>query len=672
MDTKGVSGVENHKNRDSEQEKIYSAIFREVDCVILANNVTGTYRCLKITPFWEEIIGNTGTLSDLYYLLFVKKSESHKGEQDDKYKTFIDESFFQKEKYLGEISVHNQEGEKEEYGCILVKLSEEEAFVFLFSISSKIHSQRIEYEKMDTIQEQYLFSMIGDLHNDICLNPNTTEANASRQDYVNLKYSDWRMKISNMFLEADKEIFLRKTSPEYVINTLEEQASFQFELLMLNMDGKYIWVRFTFTRMKNFSRENARFVFTVTDINEDMLRLLNQKNIIKAVEEQNKRLQDADKEKTKYFSNMSHEIRTPINAILGMNEVILRETNEENIKSYANDIKNASRMLLSIVNDILDYSKIEAGKMEIVPVEYNVSDMIKNIYKLIIGRADEKSLEVVVKVGQDIPQTLYGDEIRITQVILNLLINAVKYTERGEIAFSVMPTNDTKGHFALAVSVEDTGIGIKEGDLEKLCEEYTRLDAKKNRSVEGTGLGMSIVVGLLAQMGSRLEVESTYGVGSKFSFVIPQKVVSSDKTTEFSKDELNCNSVEEQENMDYSSKKVLIVDDNVVNLKVASALLKPYQVKVDIANSGKECLDKLNKEEYDLIFVDHMMPEMDGIETLSKIREKGDDYRSLPVIALTANAAPGVKDTYISLGFTDYLEKPVMAECLERIIKMYL
>lgn len=672
MDAKVVSGEKIHKDSSSEQEKIYSAIFREVDCVILANNVTHTYHCLKNTPFWQGIIGNTGRLSDLYYSLFVKKSEGHKGEQDDKYKTFIDETFFQKEKYLGEISIHNQEGEKEEYGSILVKISEEEAVIFLFSISSKIHSRKIEYEKMDTIQEQYLFSMIADLHHDTCLNPNTTEINASRQDYINLKYSDWRMKISNMFLESDREIFLRKTSPEYVINTLEEQVSFQFELLMLNMDGKYIWVRFTFTRMKNFSRENARFVFTVTDINEDMLRLLNQKSIIKAVEEQNKRLQDADKEKTKYFSSMSHEIRTPINAILGMNEVILRETKEENIKSYANDIKNASRMLLSIVNDILDYSKIEAGKMEIVPVEYNVSDMIKNIYKLIIGRANEKSLEVIVKVGQDIPQKLYGDEIRIAQVILNLLINAVKYTDCGTITFSVMPTTNAKGHFALDVSVEDTGIGIKKEDLEKLCEEYTRFDAQKNRSVEGTGLGMSIVVGLLAQMGSCLEVESTYGVGSKFSFIIPQKIVSVDKTTEISDNELNHNRIEEREQLSYSSKKLLIVDDNVVNLKVASALLKPYQVKVDLANSGKECLDKINTEDYDLIFVDHMMPEMDGIETLNKIREKGDKYSSLPVIALTANTAPGLKDTYVSLGFTDYLEKPVMAECLDQIIKMYL
>ena len=663
MDTKEVFGVENQEKWSGEQENIYRAIFREVDCMLLVNNGTQTYRCLKITPFWEEIIGKSNTLSDLYYSLFVKKSGVQVEKRDNKYKTFIDESFFQREKYLGELSILNKEGEKEEYGIVLMKLSGEEAVIFLFSISSKIHSEKIEYEKMDTLQEQYLFSMIGDLHNDTCINPNTTEVNAARQDYINLKYSDWRMKISNMFLEADREIFLRKTSPEYVINTLEEQVSFQFELLMLNMDGKYIWVRFTFTRMKNFSRENARFVFTVTDINEDMLRLLNQKSIIKAVEEQNKKLQDADKEKTKYFSSMSHEIRTPINAILGMNEVILRETKEENIKSYANDIKNASRM---------DYSKIEAGKMEIVPVEYQVSDMIKNIYKLILGRANEKSLEVVVKVGQDMPEKLYGDEIRITQIILNLLVNAIKYTDRGTVTFSIMPTASDKGQFALAVCVEDTGIGIKKEDLEKLCEEYTRFDSQKNRNVEGTGLGMNIVVGLLTQMGSNLEVESTYGEGSKFSFVLPQKIVSSDKTTEISKEELNQQMLKEKENLDYPGKKVLIVDDNIVNLKVASALLKPYQVKVDLADSGKACLDKLNTEEYDLILLDHMMPGMDGIETLNRIREKGDKYSRLAVIALTANSAPGLKDNYVSLGFTDYLEKPVMAERLDCIIRTYL
>ena len=612
-----------------------------------------------------------GTWKELYATVFVQNALGQDPYKENQYGKFIDESFFRREHYQGNI-IKYRNGKREAFSLYLTKISEEFSGLVILCLEERIQKDMIELEKSYTIQEEYLFSMIVNLSNDTCINPNTTEISVQRQDYMQLSYSDWRLKIVDMFLDSDRPLFLRMTAPEYIINTLEEQLSFAFELQMMNRQGIFIWVRLRFTKMRGFSRENPCFVYTVQDIHEDMMRFLNQECTVQAIEEQNKRLQKADKEKTKYFSSMSHEIRTPINAILGMNEVILREAKEKNIRAYARDIKSASKYLLSIVNDILDYSKIEAGKMEIVPVEYSTAEMIHSICNLVSIRLEQKDLEFHVKVAEDVPSKLYGDEIRISQIIVNLLTNSVKYTERGSVTFSV-ETATTKEHpFALRVMVQDTGIGIGKEDQEKLFADYQRLDTERNRKIEGTGLGMSIVVGLLKQMDSQLEVESTYGEGSVFSFVLPQKIV--DQTPVKLQEDAGAAEKNElpTEIVDVFERKILIVDDNLMNLRVAKALLRPYQMEVEVANSGKQCLQKLESNQYDMIFLDHMMPEMDGVQTLQEIQKMEKGNSNMPVIALTANASPGARDEYRSFGFTDYLEKPLTAKALDYIIRRYL
>ena len=658
-------------SNDKRLQQIMDAICEEAEVIFLINKKERTYKMLRKNRYWQALMNEKGTWKELYATVFVQNALGQDPYKENQYGKFIDESFFRREHYQGNI-IKYRNGKREAFSLYLTKISEEFSGLVILCLEERIQKDMIELEKSYTIQEEYLFSMIVNLSNDTCINPNTTEISVQRQDYMQLSYSDWRLKIVDMFLDSDRPLFLRMTAPEYIINTLEEQLSFAFELQMMNRQGIFIWVRLRFTKMRGFSRENPCFVYTVQDIHEDMMRLLNQESIVQAIEEQNKRLQKADKEKTKYFSSMSHEIRTPINAILGMNEVILREAKEENIRAYAKDIKSASKYLLSIVNDILDYSKIEAGKMEIVPVEYSTAEMIHSICNLVSIRLEQKELELHVKVAEDVPSKLYGDEIRISQIIVNLLTNSVKYTERGSVTFSV-ETATTKEHpFALRVMVQDTGIGIRKEDQEKLFADYQRLDTERNRKIEGTGLGMSIVVGLLKQMDSQLEVESTYGEGSTFSFVLPQKIV--DQTPVKLQEDAGAAEKNElpTEIVDVSERKILIVDDNLMNLRVAKALLRPYQMEVEVANSGKQCLKKLESNQYDMIFLDHMMPEMDGVQTLQKIQKMEKGNFNMPVVALTANASPGARDEYRSFGFTDYLEKPLTAKALDHIIRRYL
>ena len=294
---------------------------------------------------------------------------------------------------------------------------------------------------------------------------------------------------------------------------------------MMNVQGDYIWSRLCFARMKNFSRENPRFLYTVYDISEDMNQLLRQEGITKAVEEQNEILQHLDQKKTQFFANMSHEFRAPINAIMGMSEVILCNSKEGNIREYAGDIKNASKMLLHLVNDILDLSKIQAGKMEIVPVEYETEDLVRNVGNVIRLMVQDKSLAYEVNIAKDVPKRLFGDEIRIAQVLTNLLTNAVKYTDQGKVTLTLNAVKDLKGMDAIEYIVEDTGCGIKPEDMDKLFDSYERVNLERNRRVEGTGLGMGIVTGLLEAMNSKLNVESQYGKGSRFSFVLAQNYV---------------------------------------------------------------------------------------------------------------------------------------------------
>ncbi|MCR4618865.1 MAG: response regulator [Lachnospiraceae bacterium] len=379
----------------------------------------------------------------------------------------------------------------------------------------------------------------------------------------------------------------------------------------------------------------------------------------------------ATKSKSDFLASMSHEIRTPINSVLGMNEMILRETNEENTRKYAEDIAHAGNMLLGLVNNILDFSKIESGKMEIIPVKYDIGIVTSDLRIIVANRAKQKGLEFVVTVAPDIPRTLYGDEIRIKQIITNILTNAVKYTESGRVVFKLDYEKADERSIFLNVSITDTGRGMKKDDLEKLFSPFERIEELRNRHIEGTGLGMSIVQQLLALMGSRLTVTSEYGKGSNFEFSIRQEVISWDPVGDVSVvvTASKGNKVTASEVFRAPKAKVLVVDDIKMNINVIVGLLKRTGIRVDTALSGAEALELVRKNDYDIIFIDHMMPDMDGIETLERIKkDRFAICRDKPMVALTANAISGAREFYLDKGFVGYISKPVDPKLLEKII----
>ena len=385
----------------------------------------------------------------------------------------------------------------------------------------------------------------------------------------------------------------------------------------------------------------------------------------------------ANEAKSTFLSNMSHEIRTPINAVLGMNEMILRESREPNVIEYAENIHTAGNTLLGLINDILDFSKIEAGKMEIIPVDYDLSSVFNDLVNMIHTRADAKGLKLLLDFDQETPKLLYGDEIRIKQVITNILTNAVKYTEKGSVTFSVKfeRVPDDPDSVLLCVAVKDTGIGIKPEDMEKLFSKFERIEEKRNRNVEGTGLGMTITLNLLEKMGSSLQVESTYGVGSTFSFKLRQRVVKWEPLGDYkaSYQELLKGHKKYREKFTATEALVLMVDDNPMNLTVFKSLIKQTRVQVDTANDGDEGLLLAKEKKYDIIFLDHMMPGKDGIETLHELKkQESGPNRNTPVICLTANAISGAREQYIEAGFNDYLTKPIDTDKLEEMLLTYL
>ena len=385
----------------------------------------------------------------------------------------------------------------------------------------------------------------------------------------------------------------------------------------------------------------------------------------------------ASEAKSAFLSNMSHEIRTPINTMLGMNEMILRECDDENILAYSESVKIAGNTLLGLINDILDFSKIEAGKIEIIPVEYDLSSVINDIVNMIHTRADDKGLMLSLDFDKDMPKLLYGDEVRIKQVITNILTNAVKYTEKGSITFSIgyEKIKNNPDEIMLNVAVKDTGIGIKEEDMQKLFSEFERIEEVRNRNVEGTGLGMSITRELLTMMGSSLKVESKYDSGSKFYFSIRQKVVKWEKLGDYEASYQNMIKKQKKyrESFTAPTAEVLIADDNAMNLVVFKSLLKRTKVKIEMAESGDEALTLAYDKKYDVIFLDHMMPEKDGIETLHEMRAQIKNLnKDTPVICLTANAVSGARERYISEGFNDYLTKPIDARLLEKMLMQYI
>ena len=401
----------------------------------------------------------------------------------------------------------------------------------------------------------------------------------------------------------------------------------------------------------------------------------NQQLHIQELNEMARKAEEANLAKSTFIANMSHGIRTPIHAVLGMNEMIMRESSEPQIRVYAGNIKKSGNLLLSLVNNILDYSRMEQGNQKLQLVTYETGKLLSNALDVIRLQTNNKNLRLEVFIDEHLPVKLIGDDLKFQQILFNLLTNAVKYTNEGYVRLCVSQKERLGDSVSITVSVEDSGIGIRKEDIAHLTNAFCRVDEKRNRNIEGAGLGLSIASQLLQQMGSQLMIDSEYGVGSIFSFELVQQIADATELGPFS-------SVSEEDNetplpvtprFTAPEAKILVVDDNQMNRFVFQGLLKYLKVQVTFAESGKECLSTIATQHFDLIFMDHLMPELDGIETLHIMKKRsGHLCTDSKVIAVTANAYPDARDFYLKEGFDDFLEKPVEGKQLEAIIYQYL
>ncbi|MDO5155946.1 MAG: ATP-binding protein [Eubacteriales bacterium] len=385
--------------------------------------------------------------------------------------------------------------------------------------------------------------------------------------------------------------------------------------------------------------------------------------------------ENANKAKSDFLANMSHEIRTPINAVLGMDELIIRECEDEKILGYAGNIKDAGTLLLSLINDILDFSKIENGKMDIVPATYDTPSLIHDLYVMSYDRARKKNLDLEFEIDSNIPAEMYGDDVRLRQIIMNLLTNAIKYTREGQVSFALSLKGKHDGMVKLRVSVKDTGIGIRQEDIDKMFSAFQRVDEDINRNIEGTGLGLSITMSLLKLMNTELKLESIYGEGSEFYFDLEQKIINEAPIGDMSEIIRSSEMTRKKykESFHAPEAKILVVDDNEMNLQIVKALLKQTGIQITTALSGQASIELVKTNTYDVIFMDYMMPEMDGIETVKRIRKLShNESANATIIALTANAIHGAREMFLGNGFDDFMSKPVKGEKLEEILIQYL
>lgn len=394
-------------------------------------------------------------------------------------------------------------------------------------------------------------------------------------------------------------------------------------------------------------------------------------------EELLERFRVSDRAKTDFLTNMSHEIRTPINGIMGMNSILLRQIDmlpREKIAEYAGNMQRASRTLLAIVNDILDISKIESGKMELLCEGYELASLINDCYTIVASNCKKKNLDLYMEIDENLPSILYGDDVRIRQVVNNFLSNAVKYTKRGHVILKISYSRIDEENINLRIDVKDSGIGIQKKDMENLFQNFTRLEEHKNRNIEGTGLGLSLTKRLVDMMHGEVLVESRYGEGSTFTAIIPQKVICEDGIGDmkqiFENYELSVGAM--MPVPQFAGVHILVVDDMEMNRIVAKEMLLQTGAIVDVAGSGEGGLTLMKEQHYDLIFMDQMMPDMDGIATFEEMKRMNHQNKTTPVIAMTANAVKGAKEMYLQHGFADYISKPIFEEKMWKILKRFL
>ncbi|MBO4679771.1 MAG: response regulator [Lachnospiraceae bacterium] len=447
-------------------------------------------------------------------------------------------------------------------------------------------------------------------------------------------------------------------------------------------NGRYY--KTSFTKLIERGR-HIGYTIVITDNTDDKVAVESMRHLMEAADA-------ANEAKSTFLANMSHEIRTPLNAIIGMSELSEREVSESVIREYNGQIKAAGKMLLEIVNDVLDFSKAESNKLELVPVEFDTADFLEGIINVVNSRIGDKPIDFLVDIDPGIPKTLYGDDVHIRQIIMNLLSNAEKFTNTGHIKFTLDYERDNIT-VKLKGSVEDTGIGIREEDRKKLFTAFQQLDGKKNRRTEGSGLGLAIFAQLVTLMKGTYRLESEYGKGSTFFFEIelgainPAPFANSEREcinvkklpafslykTKTDKNEAGAKSDKPAVMSDYSAYNILVVDDNKVNVKVLSAFLKHFKVQADAALSGAEAIEMVKNKKYDLIFMDHMMPDMDGVETTRRIRSLDDRYyHNAPIIACTANVVKGVEEIFIEAGMNDFVPKPIQLEVLQEKMARFL
>ena len=445
------------------------------------------------------------------------------------------------------------------------------------------------------------------------------------------------------------------------ISEAEIQAIYEQSGTVIDLKDKSYEIRNSEVRDEVRVRGYMLSVIDVTD-------MMAQAKLMKELKE---KAENASHVKSAFLANMSHEIRTPMNAILGMTEIALRGKLEDQQRDAIEQIKTASMTLITIINDILDFSKMESGKMEIVEVDYDVMTLMQDMYHIVSGKIEEKNLRLDITIDPTIPRSLHGDEIRMKQVLINLVNNAVKFTEQGSIHLTV-GYERRDDDILLKGSVRDTGIGIRPEDLERIFNSFEQSDTFRNRKKEGSGLGLAISRQLLHLMGGDIHVESVYGQGSNFHFEVPQLIVDESPCGAFELSERLPRTGQTAEYQDFRAPgaKVLIVDDNLVNRKVAEGLMRPFAMQIDTAKSGKEAIEMVRQKEYHLIFMDHMMPDMDGVETTHAIRDlEGEYYKNVPIIALTANAISGVKEMFLQEGMNDFIAKPInVKELSEKIL----